>query len=217
MKNFVEDFNKTFPKFAISEFADNTSIVEQSNDDNGKFKELILSGLGGFSFCHDFASKISSCPKGSGNQGCLQKDCDGILLFEYKEKNYLILSELKSKFDVDNLAKAKDQLVGTFINLRATLSVLQNVDLSNYSILGLIACYEPNNEIISAISKREDKKASFAIKLNSEHKYLMPKTKCDRFYGPLKMCDFQIVYIPVPENKTSYSANITEIIDLVDN
>lgn len=211
----VDNFNKAFPDYEIADFYERTSIVEHSNDDNGKFKELEITGFKGFSFHEELAGKLTSFPNTVGHKGCLLKNCDGIHLFIYNGEKYLMLSELKSSFNTDEIAKAKDQLIGTYINLMAVLRTLQNFDSDDYHIFGVIAAYKPSDEDLSAISKREDKKSAFAIQLNANNKYFMPASRCLAYYHPLNVGDFTIAYVPVTYGADKYSIDILDILNKI--
>lgn len=215
MKTLAKNFNKVFPKFKMTDVAGTASVIEQSNEDNGKFRELEFTDVHGVSFCKDFASKITSIAKSGGNDGLLLKNCDGIHVFEYNGEKFLMLSELKSKYSTQDIVKAKDQLIGTYLNLIAVLSVMQGFNINEYRIFGLIASYKPTEETKSAISKFEDLQSAFAIRLYSECRYFMPEKRCKKFYNPLNVGDFTIVYIPVENHVDKYTVSIAEVIERV--
>ena len=198
----------------MSYVSQSSSVIEQSNEDNGKFRELELININGYSFCDDFAGKLTSFANISGND-CLLKNCDGIHIFEHNGEKYLMLSELKSKYITDDIVKAKEQLIGTYLNLMAVLHMLQGFDVQDYHIFGVIAAYKPSNEALSAISKHDDKKSAFAIQLNANQRYFMPAHKCQRFYYPLNVGDFLIIYVPVDNNTQKCSVSIEEILERV--
>ncbi len=212
MNTLVHNFNKAFPNFSIASVLESTSIIEHSNDDNGKFRELELTDINGFAFYDGFASKLNSFASSSGHKGCLLRNCDAIHVFEHNGKKYLMLSELKSGYNTNDIIKAKEQLVGTYLNLMAILHMLQGFDAHDYHIFGVIAAYKPSDEVLSAISKYDDKKSAFAIQLNADLKYFMPAQRCNRFYNPLNVGDFLIVYVPVENGAQKYSVSINEIL-----
>ena len=212
MIQLVHNFNKAFPKYKITDVSKSASVIEHSNEDNGKFRELVLTGINGFSFCDDFASKMNSFAYNADHKGCLLKNCDAIHMFEQNGEKYLMFSELKSGYSPNDIFKAKEQLVGTYLNLMAILHVLQGFDAHDYHIFGMIAAYKPTDEILSAISKHDDKKSAFAIQLNADLKYFMPAQRCNRFYDPLNVGDFLIVYVPVEFGAQKYSVSIKDIL-----
>lgn len=214
MITLVNNFNEAFPNCQMSDVSERTSVIESSNEDNGKFRELELININGYSFCDDFAGKLTSFANISGND-CLLKNCDGIHIFEHNGEKYLMLSELKSKYITDDIVKAKEQLIGTYLNLMAVLHMLQGFDVQDYHIFGVIAAYKPSNEALSAISKHDDKKSAFAIQLNANQRYFMPAHKCQRFYYPLNVGDFLIIYVPVDNNTQKCSVSIEEILERV--
>ena len=215
MTTLVNNFNIAFPKYKITPVSGRASVIEESNEDNGKFRELEYTNLNGCSFCNGFASKLKSFADCVEHKGCLLKNCDGIHIFEHNGEKFLMLSELKSGFNTDEIAKAKEQIIGTYLNLMGVLNLLQDFNAKDYKIFGVIAAYEPSDEILSAIAKHEDKKSSFAIQLNAKHKYFMPATNCKRFYHPFDVGDFTIVYVPVGCGADKYSVNIEDIVRLL--
>lgn len=219
MITLVNNFNKAFPKCQMTDVSQRTSVIEQLNEDNGKFRELELIDINGYSFCDDFAGKLTSFAHISGHDGCLLKNCDGIHIFEHNGEKYLMLSELKSKYSTDAIDKAKMQLIGSYLKLMAVLQVLQGFDVHDYHIFGVIAAYRPTEEMLSAISKRDDSISAFAIKLNADQKYLMSTHKCQMCcqmcYCPLNVGDFLIVYVPVENGSQKCSVSIEDILQRV--
>ena len=214
MITLVNNFNKAFPNCQMSYVSQSSSVIEQSNEDNGKFRELELININGYSFCDDFAGKLTSFANISGND-CLLKNCDGIHIFEHNGEKYLMLSELKSSYNTESVFKAKEQLIGSSLNLMAVLHMLQGFDAKDYHIFGVIAAYKPSDEVLSAISKCDDKKSTFAIQLNAGQSYFMPAQKCQRFYYPLNVGNFLIVYVPVEYGLQKCSVNIEDILQRV--
>lgn len=219
MITLVNNFNEAFPKCQMSDVSERTSVIEQSNEDNGKFRELELTDINGYTFCDGFAGKLNSFASKSGHKRCLLKNCDGIHIFEHKGEKYLMLSELKSTYNTEHIDKAKKQLIGSYLNLMAVLQVLQGFDVHDYHIFGVIAAYRPTEEMLSAISKRDDSISAFAIKLNADQKYLMSAHKCQKCcqmcYCPLNVGDFLIVYVPVENGSQKCSVSIEDILKRV--
>ena len=215
MTTLVNNFNETFPKYKITNFTDYTSIVEHSNKNNNKFRELQLRGFDGFAFYDHFAQEMKSFADKSGHRGCLLNDCDGIHLFEFKGEKYLMLSELKSTFITQKTELAKKQIIGTYLKLRSLLNVLQGFNSQDYHIFGLIAAYKPTDEIISAISKKENQESAFAIQLNANCKCFMSACRCNEDFCSLNVRNFLIAYVPIPKDANSYTVDIEEIINLI--
>lgn len=212
MKTLADNFSTAFPIFATTEFHGTCVINETQNHDTKCFQELQLTGFDGYLFPQDLAEKSSSFAKKSNHVGILRKDCDGIILFEKNGQKYMLFCELKSSFVLEDIKKAKDQIIGTSVKMKGICSTLQGYDLNEYKPLGLIASFEPTDEQISNISKSDDKGAYFAIQLNASKKYSMPSDKCNKYFYPLAIGDFVIYYIPVPGHAINYSVDINTVL-----
>lgn len=213
MKTLALNFGSAFPNFAPTEFSGSCTIYEPQNKGTNKFQKLTITGTDGYLFPHDLASKSSSFAISSGSKQCLCRDCDGILLIEHNDKKYLIVCELKSLFSSDEIVKAKDQLVGSYIKMIGILSTLQNFKKEDYEVKGIIASFEPSSEIIDALTKSEDDpKKRFAYRLQYEKKYHMPENKCKNFFKPLDVRDFDIFYVPVPDRAIEYKVDIISLL-----
>ena len=201
-------FNTTFPRYSASFFTGSTFIVEPRNATNGKFYKLELTGIDGFSFPHGLGSALSSFATNANHTGSLNKDCDGIILFEYGGQKYMLFAELKSTFSTDDLGKAQEQIVGTSIKFISTLSVLEGVNIDEYKIIGVIVSYEATSEQITGISKNNDGKARFAIRLNFDKKVILSGAPYHQLYSPLSVKDMTIYHVPVIENSTYHTVDI---------
>ncbi len=212
MKTLADNFSAVFPRFATTEFHGTCVINEPCNHGTTCFQKLLLTGFDGYLFPQDLGKKSSSFAQISNHNGILLKDCDGIILFEKNGQKYMLFCELKSSFVLEDIKKAKDQIIGTSVKMKGICSTLQGYDLNEYKPLGLIASFEPTDEQISNISKSDDKGAYFAIQLNSYKKYSMPSDKCNKYFHPLEIGDFVIYYIPVPGHATNFSVDINTVL-----
>lgn len=212
MDELANNFNKIYPGFASTKFNGECSITEPENIGTNKFQKIILNSFDGFQFPHDLAQKTSSFPAIANHVGVLQNDCDGIVLFEKNGQKYILFCELKSSYLLDNIVKAKKQLIGSFIKFKSLLSTLQGYESDKYKPIGLIVSFEPTQEQLTNISKIQDNRSSFAISLNRNRYYIMPADKCDKFFCPLAVGCFEIYYVAVPDHKTTFSIDINTII-----
>lgn len=224
MKTLTDNFNKVYPKFASQPFFEKCVVEDfdnkKSNEDPQivnpkKFQSITLEGFSGYSFPHELANKITSFASSASHDEhdkILLKNCDGIVLFEKNDQKYLLFCELKSSYSLEEIAKAKEQIVGSLINMNGILSTLQGYNLSEYKILGLIASFEPTDEQLSFISKQQSLKASFVTELQANRVYKMPAYKTQKFYSPLSIRDVDIYYIPVPGRKVDYSVDINTVL-----
>ena len=213
MKTLALNFSSAFPNFTPTEFSGSCTISEPSNIGTKKFQKLTITGTDGYLFPHGLASKSSSFAESSGSKLCLRCDCDGILLIEHNEKKYLVVCELKSSFSSEKKKKKKDQLVGSYIKMVGILSTLQNFKRDEYEVKGVIASFEPSNEAIDALTKSEDDpKKRFALRLQSEKMYHMSENKCQKFFKPLDIRDFDIFYVPVPNKEIEHKVDIISLL-----
>lgn len=170
-------------------------------------------------FPHEFVAK--SVPFATAAQNTLPKenpitvvrtDCDKVILFERDNQKFVMLCELKSTFCADEIAHAKDQIVGSWIKVRSLLLTLQDINIDDYRPIGLIASFMPTDEILSMVSKNEDRKSTFAITLNAKRKYSMPACKTNKYYHPLNVGTIDLFYLPVPGRQKTFSVDINTII-----
>ena len=208
MSLLADNFNKAYPGVMSKNFEGTCSITEPLNSGTEKFQEIVLTGLDGVIFPHELACKTSSFPQIAEHTGVLRYDCDGIVIFEKNGEKYILFCELKSSFVLDDITHAKDQLIGSSVKMKGLLSTLQGFDINDYKYIGLIVSFEPTQEQLTNISKKDDPKASFAISLNSNKYYSMPANKCDEFFHPLAVGSFNIFYISVPNHRTKYTVDI---------
>ena len=212
MDKLANNFNTIYPGFASTKFNGGCSITEPENIGTNKFQKIILNSFDGFQFPHELAGKTSSFPSIAKHKGVLQNDCDGIVLFEKSGQKYILFCELKSSYILENIVKAKDQLIGSFVKFKSLLSTLQGYKSDEYKAVGLIVSFEPTHEQLTDIGKNQDRGASFAIRLNSDKFYTMPADRCDNYFCPLSVGCFEIYYIAVPDRKTTFSIDINTII-----
>ena len=172
MDKLAKNFNQIYPGCASTEFKGGCSIMEPENIGTEKFQEIKLNCFDGFQFPHELAQKLSSFPDMANHVGVLHNDCDGILLFEKNGQKYILFCELKSSYILDNIVKAKNQLIGSFVKFKSLLSTLQGYESDKYKPIGLIVSFEPTQEQLTNISKIQDNRSSFAISLNRNRYYL---------------------------------------------
>ena len=215
MKSLAYNFNRAFPALASTEFFGGCTISEPLNYGTDKFQELQIQGIDGFLFPHDLSSKASSFAKKCRGKSCLYCDCDGIMLIERSGKKYLVVCELKSSFDSDEIAHAKDQLVGSYIKMVGILSTLQNFNRDEYEVRGVIASFEPSDEAIDALTKCEgDPKKRFTLRLANDKKYMMPSIKCQKSFSPFDVRDFEIFYVPVPNRSITHTIDLPSLLGI---
>lgn len=73
-------------------------------------------------------------------------DSDGFLITEINGRKTIIVSELKSKLDSEDLLKAYKQIVYTYIKCYMLLSLCSWFQTADFDIVGIIACKPPKDE-----------------------------------------------------------------------
>lgn len=72
-------------------------------------------------------------------------DCDGCAIIYHNEKKYILLVEMKSKFDTNKISKAYKQALTTLLKNHMLFSLCDGYDVTEYDINILIACLQPDN------------------------------------------------------------------------
>ena len=220
MKTLKINFDKAYPAFSPEYFTDSCKVEEPENADKVAFRELTLTGFDGYSFPHDLvANTVTFADRAQNNLlrsgihcGVMRLNCDKVVLFELEGQKYMLFCELKSTFSTDEIVHAKDQIVGSLVKIRSLFHTLQEVKLDEYKPIGLIVSFQPTDEQINALSKNEDMKSVFAIRLNADRKYNMPEVNTNRYFHPLNVGTIDFYYLPVPERQKTYSVDINTII-----
>ena len=167
--------------------------------------------------CKDsFNSKVSNCS--------YQCDCDGIFLLQVGDKDYIVYSEMKSKFD----EKAIWQISSSVVRTKLLLSSIKDFGLENYQELGIIISYPIPVEI--KIDDNDSFKINKREMISTYHKAIyrckaeLKKEKSTTVNGSdFSMSDAHIAeqyqpndmiikHVEVPEGDTSCSVNIDNLI-----
>lgn len=214
------NFNKAYPVFSSMKFHDRCVIEEPDNKDRNALQQLELTGFDGYDFPHDLVSQTASfasaAQKNAGlpesHSDVMRLNCDKVILFEREGQKHILFCELKSSFSSDEIAHAKDQIVGSLVKIRSLFQSLQGFDAKEYKYIGLIASFKPTEEQLNALSKLNDKKSSFAVMLNAHGKYSMSSQKMDDFFYPLSVGAMELYYLGVPQRQKTYSVDINTIL-----
>lgn len=167
--NVFDSFQKIFNKCPIAVLDDQWSV--QETDSCALFRTLTIQNTGKAFFVFEKGSYANmSCISSKRSSFLEDKDCDGVALTEIGGKKILILSELKSSLDSLDVLKAYKQIVFTYLKLYMMLSLCQDFDIDNWSVVGIIACHPP---------KGEDQKTKLQLEyLNIEESASRPDVKC---------------------------------------
>ena len=212
MAELINQYNELYPNFSTVPFQ-NDCIIQESNvrNNNKDLLSVTIRGISGELFPCAIMSSSTSFYKMANSKNPVKSDnCDGILYTEFNGRKVLLVCELKSGFDIDRLCHAKEQIVGSYMRLRAQLSILQSK--SGYEVHGVIASYLPSSEKLTQIKNCNDMKAKFAKNLYTRCSHTMIEAKCKSFYYPLDVPGFTIHYVGVPQGCQNFEVKIEDII-----
>lgn len=223
MKKVITKYNDAYHALNASHFNSKCAINEPNNKAKvGTFYEIELTGFDGYQFPHDLSNKLSSFVSHSTNKTnklsdnktphILGLDCDGILLFEKGGKKYMLICELKSKPDKQDILKARKQIVGSYIKMRALMGTLSEFKISEYIPIGLIVSFSPMPSTINALSKAIDEESTFLTVLFKKKKVDFKKKVLNSIFSPFETANISIYYYGVPNNNDSCSVDINTII-----
>lgn len=220
MKTLASNFNIAYPEFSTSSFSGSCIVEEHENDRKDAFQQLEILGIDGYRFPHELVEKTSSFAdiaktpvlQNKNHCGVLKLNCDRVILFELEGQKIILFCELKSTFDTEEIAHAKDQIVGSWVKIRSLFQTLQDFDLDKYKPIGLIVSFEPTQEQLDALSKNYDLKSAFAVNLNIDRFRTMPASKTNKYFHPLNVGTIDLFYLPVPGRRKAYSVDIHTII-----
>ena len=220
MSSLINNFKKLYPSFRPFDINGNCVISELEHVDDNGFKQLIISDVIGWQFPHEMPKKLSSIfcmsqegidDKSKQYYAVLRLDCDGIFCVEKDKKLTLYICELKSSFSVENICKAKNQIVGSLIKTLGLLNLLQEYSLEDIEIKGVIISYVPSVERITSL-KMDSRPDYFCMKLYKKGSYSMLARRCEFFWHPLAFKNnIDLVYIGVPKGNTKYSICLSDI------
>ena len=157
MEQLIKEYNEIYPTYASNGVVElNHTFDEASN--SGKpntFQRLTVNGMNGIVIPNVIVKDNTSIFKKAGSKAILKDDCDGIFFTEHGGQKYIYLCELKSSFSTQQIAKAKDQIIGSYLKLHSLLSLLQSHNPEEWIIKGIIASFAQNNKLSSQGKKRQ--------------------------------------------------------------
>ena len=94
------------------------------------------------------------------NQGKpeVQHDCDGIMLVHHNNNDYLVIMELKSAYNKDNIEKAEKQIAASLFRMICRLKPLNSFNIHNCKICGMIVSLPVAPETKRDIKKKQNAK-----------------------------------------------------------
>lgn len=220
MDKLITEFNKLYPNFAGRRFSGTCNIIEHENYGKpGTFQRLdvtVSSKYPGWKFSRQFLEATKSFHEKSiksvaDTREChniMMRECDGMFCTQEDDGTIKFhVFELKSGFSKENIIKAKNQIVGSYLKMIHLLAPLQAFDLSRIRVTGYIVAYKPTVEFINAI-KDDGRAGYFCIQLDAKGQYHMPASKCAKYWHPLSCGDIDINFIKVPHGMASHSVTV---------
>lgn len=213
MKTLIDQFDNLYPNYSSTTFTDYFVVREKENVRENAFLELIINGIDGYEIPNIVAKDSTSFYAKAQSREPLNHDCDGIFFSEYAGKKFLFICELKSSFSSQEILKAKEQIIGSYLKIHSLLSLLQQYRKDEIEVRGLIVSFKPEVERLLAIEKRaeSDRSCRFCSLLYKEQKYIMPKIKCEKFYNPLCVPDLTIHYVGVPDHQQTFTIDFASL------
>ena len=222
MKTLIDNYNIAYHALAASSFTSSCKIYEPENKKKiDALQEIELTGFSGYSFPHKLAGELSSFVKlatnksntlQNGKENHLYKDCDGIVFYEKEEQKYMLFCELKSGYSYDEILKAKNQICASYIKMKALMGTLQDFNLQDFVLVGIIFSYNPKSEEKNFNAKAFGRGESFPEKLRMFGNVHLDKAVNDKVFSPFKMDNITVYHCPVPDNNATYSIDINTII-----
>lgn len=217
MEQLIKEYNEIYPTYASNGVVElNHTFDEASN--SGKpntFQRLTVNGMNGIVIPNVIVKDNTSIFKKAGSKAILKDDCDGIFFTEHGGQKYIYLCELKSSFSTQQIAKAKDQIIGSYLKLHSLLSLLQSYNPEEWIIKGIIASFAPDTEQQALLSRQKEagnKICNLCYNLHRDKKYCMPESNCKKFYSPMNVPELTLHYVPVPDKKANFIVDFKELV-----
>lgn len=215
MKQLIDEFNKVYPQYAAREVVDSTFDESENAGKDKTLRNLTIYKTNAFVIPNIIASDANSFYNKAKSPNILEKVCDGIFLKKEADRKFIYICELKSSFIADNIVKAKDQVVGSYLKLHSLLSLLQSYKQSEWTVRGIIALFTPPAEKVQDFLRKKstgDKVSSFCYDFQRDKKYVMPEDKCKKYFSPLNVPEITLYHVSVPGMPDSYTIDFSKII-----
>lgn len=217
MRQLIDEYDKLYPNYASTGVVEEDHTFDEINN-RGRpdtLQHLTINGINGIVIPSVIVKDDTSLFLKAGSIDILKGDCDGIFFTERNGQKYIYLCELKSSFSSQQISKAKDQLIGSYLKLHSLLSLLQSYNPTEWIVKGVIASFAPKAEQLAYLLKQKEageKVCDFCYNFNRDKRYYMPKLDCCRFYSPMNVPDFTLHYVSVPDKNVSYAVDFSELV-----
>lgn len=122
----------------------------------------------------------------------VQHDCDGILLVNYNNEDFLIVMELKTSYSYTNIKKAEKQLTASLFRVLCRLNPLNSFDIHQYKMCGIIVSLPVPSEIKRDIRKKKNAKIALKrFELQADH-FLKKSVPYNLEDCHIKMCNLPV-------------------------
>lgn len=171
---FCDDFKRLFPNYLGTKYIQNNAEVTETQK-NAKVRKVIWMNSGCQICDTKMIKDFTNFFQLAGADEMFHKDCDGILLFDGSEgRKYIVLCELKSKFDPLHIYEAYKQIISSYIKLSTLMNLLPNYQKTDFEVKGFIFSKPKNCNIERDLYKwylagkdnsKTRKEAKFALDL----------------------------------------------------
>ena len=214
----IEEYNTLFPQEKAVRTIGTCTITEHEDMVHltNSLREITYTGVDTYQFSHLLPKKLSGSFQKLGLKkdsifGALLKDCDGIFCVDKAGTIHMYFCELKSSFSVQEIVKAKDQIIGSYLKVNNLLQLLQAYKITKFIFHGIIVSYAPNTARLSYLKTVTEKSERFVSMIYNDKQYLMPAQNLDIFYKPIVFNDLLFHYVPVPAGQLTYSIPFANI------
>lgn len=105
-----------------------------------------------------------------GRKPEVQHDCDGIMIVKYQNTDYLVLVEMKSDYNRENIKKAEKQLAASYFRIIRHLLPLRNFNYYACKVCGVIISLPVSTEIKRNIrNKKSTNKQLVRFEQQADH------------------------------------------------
>lgn len=220
----VKDFlDAIVPRYSSPLKKGSVDILE--HDPKSRVKRLMLTGADFQHFDHGMAKDMTSFFTKAGSPDVFRHDCDGVVLFEFDNRKYMFLCELKSGFDTEKLYEAKTQIMSSFLKTNMLLHLYTCYKIEDYIVKGFIIGYPPKRDFLMNLHKQsmladkpKQRQYNLAKKLfvgNSERKIILKPTD---FYcikglplgerGIFPEMELRFIEVNPPDHEKSLNVNL---------
>lgn len=153
MNAIINSFKAIFPIDAdkMVKRQDNCSITETGA--KATLKDFTWEGSDLLIFEPLIAEKMSGFFKQYNAIDVFMHNCDGVMLHEANDSKYLFITELKSSFDTKDIAKAKKQIISSYLKFNMLLNLAQYWKNENIVTCGFIVSHGPKHQFRSELKR----------------------------------------------------------------